>query len=285
MVRSNYGFHVLQVTDRSKPVDKVQIGIVAKEITPSQQTINKIYNDARTFANNINTVEDFEAALTANNQTKRIANLGKNDYQIAGIDSAISHIISTLIREAYMAEKPGFILTTKEKSPIFEAGDKFSVVVLTGIQEEGVAPLNSVSAAIRTELIRKKKGEIIAKELTNAISGSESLLSVAQKANAEVMDATDVSFSSFQVPGVGIEPVLTAEVVTMKENEISKPIIGNQGVYVVVVNSKTVETVTPEQIEAAKRSIEQTNLDTKFRLILPALVKNAGVVDTRYKFY
>ena len=83
VVRSNYGFHVLQVTDRSKPVDKVQIGIVAKEITPSQQTINKIYNDARTFANNINTVEDFEAALTANNQTKRIANLGKNDYPVS----------------------------------------------------------------------------------------------------------------------------------------------------------------------------------------------------------
>ena len=280
VVRSNYGFHVLQVTDRSKPVEKVQIGIIAKEITPSQQTINKIYNDARTFTNNINTVEDFEAALTANNQTKRIANLGKNDYQIAGIDNA-----REIIREAYMTEKPGYILTTKEKSPIFEAGDKFSVVVLTGIQEEGIAPLNSVSAAIRAELIRKKKGEIIAKELTNAISGSESLLSVAQKANAEVMDATDVSFSSFQVPGVGIEPVLTAEVVTMKENEISKPIIGNQGVYVVVVNSKTVETVTPEQSEAAKRSIEPTNLSTKFRLILPALVKNAGVVDTRYKFY
>ena len=56
VVRSNYGFHVLQVTDRSKPVDKVQIGIVAKEITPSQQTINKIYNDARTFANNINSL-------------------------------------------------------------------------------------------------------------------------------------------------------------------------------------------------------------------------------------
>lgn len=85
VVRSNYGFHVLQVTDRSKPVDKVQIGIVAKEITPSQQTINKIYNDARTFANNINTVEDFEAALTANNQTKRIANLGKTIIRLQAL--------------------------------------------------------------------------------------------------------------------------------------------------------------------------------------------------------
>ena len=32
VVRSNYGFHVLQVTDRSKPVDKVQIGIITKKL-------------------------------------------------------------------------------------------------------------------------------------------------------------------------------------------------------------------------------------------------------------
>ena len=32
-------------------------------------------------------------------------------------------------------------------------------------------------------------------------------------------------------------------------------------------------------------SYTHLNLYTKFRLILPALVKNAGVVDTRYKFY
>ena len=52
-----------------------------------------------------------------------------------------------------------------------------------------------------------------------------------------------------------------------------------------VVNSKTVETVTPEQIEAAKRSIRANESIHQVPLILPALVKNAGVVDTRYKFY
>lgn len=280
IVKTDYGYHILQVTDKSTPVEKVQVGIISKEITPSQQTINTIYNNARTFANDINTVADFEAALAANNQTKRIANLAKNAYQIPGLDNA-----REIIREAYLTDKPGYILTTKEKSPIFEAGDKFTVAVLTGIQEEGIAPLNAVSATIRNELIRKKKGEIIAKELESAIAGSESLLSVAQKADAQVMDATDVSFSSFQIPGAGIEPVLNAEVVAMKENVISKPIIGNQGVYVVVVNAKTVETVTPEQLEMAKRSIEQNTVFYRFRQLLPALVKKAGVVDTRYKFY
>ena len=88
IVKTDYGYHILQVTDRSTPVEKVQVGIISKEITPSQQTINTIYNNARTFANNINTVADFEAALTANNQTKRIANLAKNAHQIPGLDNA-----------------------------------------------------------------------------------------------------------------------------------------------------------------------------------------------------
>lgn len=280
IARTMYGYHIIQVTDRTKPIEKVQVGIVAKEISPSQQTINKIYNDARTFANNLNTLEDFEAALTANNLTKRIANLGKNDPTIPGIESA-----REIIREAYLAEKPGVVLMTKEKSPIFETGDKFTVAVLTNIQEEGIAPLNSVSPMIRTELIRKKKGEVIAKDLERAISGSESLLSVAQKANAQVMDATDVSFNSFQIPGAGIEPKVISDVISMNENVISKPIIGNQGVYVVVVNSKNVEAVTPEQIAGAKRGIQQNNMTKIYYQSLPALVKKVGVVDQRYKFY
>lgn len=280
ITKTPYGFHVLQVTDRTTPVEKVLLGIIAKDITPSQQTINKLYNDARTFANDINTLADFDAAVTANNQTKRIANLGKNDATIPGIENA-----REIIRQAYLADKPGYILKDKEKSPIFETGDKFTVAVLTNIQQEGIASLASVTPMIRTELIRKKKGEIISKELESAISGSQSLLSVAQKANAQVLDATDISFSSFQIPGAGIEPKLISEVVTLQENQISKPIIGNQGVYVVVVNSKTVDTVTPEQIEMVKRSLQQQNMTKIYYQTLPALIKKAGVTDARYKFY
>lgn len=72
---------------------------------------------------------------------------------------------------------------------------------------------------------------------------------------------------------------------TLQENQISKPIIGNQGVYVVVVNSKTVETATPEQIEAAKNSALQMNMTKIYYQTLPALIKKAGVTDARYKFY
>lgn len=71
----------------------------------------------------------------------------------------------------------------------------------------------------------------------------------------------------------------------MNEGEISKPIIGNQGVYIVTVNTKHVNEVTPEQIAQAKASMLQTNFYRVNYQLLPSLVKKAGVVDSRYKFY
>lgn len=280
VVTTQYGFHILQVTDMTKPVDKVLLGVVTKEISPSQETINKIYNDARTFVNGVTNEAEFNEAVTKFNQTKRLANLNKNDQTIPGITGG-----REIIREAYLTGEVGQMLLTTDKSPIFEAGDKFVVAVLLDIREEGISPLNSVSAIIQRELIRQKKGEVIAGQLEKAVSGSESLLSVAQKAGAEVMDATDINFNSLQIPGAGIEPDVIAEVIRMDENKISRPIVGNQGVYVVIVNAKNTTEVTPEQVEAAKLQMTQLNINRVNYQLLPALEKKEGVIDMRYRFY
>lgn len=281
VVATQYGFHVVQVTDMTKPVEKIRLAVITKEIVPSQQTVNKIYNDARTFASDVNTEAEFNEAVTKYNQTKRLANLGKNDRTIPGITSG-----REVVREAFLASEPGYILTTtKDKSPIFETGDKFTIAVLLNIKEEGIAPLGEVRALVQRELIRQKKGEMIAKQLEGSIAGSESLLSVAQKAGAEVVDATDLNFNSLQIPGAGIEPKVIAEVLKMNEGKISKPIIGNQGVYVVIVNAKNTTEVTPEQIQEAKLQMDQLNMNRVNYQLLPALEKKEGVVDERYKFY
>ena len=280
VVTTQYGFHIVQVTDMTKPVEKVLLGVVTKEISPSQETINKIYNDARTFANGVTNEAEFNEAVTKYNQTKRLANLNKNEQTIPGIEGG-----REIIRQAYLTGEVGQVLLTNDKSPIFEASDKFVVAVLLDVREEGIAPMNSVANLIQRELIRQKKGEIIAGQLEKAVSGSESLLSVAQKAGAEVMDATDVNFNSLQIPGAGIEPDVIAEVVMMDENKISRPIIGNQGVYVVTVNVKNTTDVTPEQVEAAKLQMTQLNMNRINYQLLPALEKKEGVVDLRYRFY
>ncbi|WP_251621052.1 peptidylprolyl isomerase [Odoribacter lunatus] len=280
VVLTQFGAHIVQVTDRAKPVEKIQIATVEKEIIPSQTTINKVYNEARSFADKVNDLTTFDKKVTEFNLNKRIASLNKNDKNIAGMENA-----REVIRQAYLANTPGKVLISNEGTNIFDAGNKFTVAVLTDIQEEGIAPVNNIANTIKRELIRKKKAEILEKELQAAIDGSESLLSIAQKAGLEIKDASEISFNSFQVPGAGIEPNVIALASQLEQGQISKPIAGNQGIYIIMINNKIVEETTPETVEQAKTGIDQSNKYRATYQAVQALLKNAEVKDLRYKFY
>ncbi len=279
VVLTQYGAHVVQVTDQAKPVEKVQIATVEKEVIPSAKTTNKIYNDARNFALNVASLEDFNKKVDETGLTKRLATVDKNEKTIAGMDNA-----REMIRRIYMAEEPGLVSTT-DGSIIFENGNKYTVAVLTDIEQEGVAPYNSVAATIKRILIQKKKAEQLKKELAAAQSGSESLLSVAQKVGAEVKEANEISFTSFQIPGAGIEPKVIAAASVIEQGKISAPIEGNQGVYVILVNNRTAEEVTPEMIAQTKAGLQQANMYRSNYQALQTILKNGNVVDERYKFY
>lgn len=279
VVVTQFGAHVVQVTQRAKPVEKIQVATIEKEITPSNKTTNKIYNDARHFASQIANAEDFNKQAEEQGLTKRIATVNKNDKTIAGMDNA-----RDMIRQIYLAEEPGLVKTTDE-SIIFTNGNKYTVAVLTQIDEEGTTPIRQVSATIKRILMQQKKAELLKKELAGLMSGSESLLSVAQKAGVDVKEAAEVSFNSFQIPGAGIEPRVIAAASVTEQGKLSMPIEGNQGVYVLMVNSRTNEEVTPEMVQEARTNMMQMNLYRANYQAVQAIIKHGEVKDQRYKFY
>lgn len=279
VVLTQYGAHVVQVTDQAKPVEKIQIATIEKEVIPSAKTTNKIYNDARSFATNVGTLDEFNKKIEESGLTKRMATVDKNEKTIVGMDNA-----REMIRRIYMAKEPGIISTT-DGSIIFENGNKYTIAILTEIDEEGLAPLNNVASNIKQILIRKKKAEQLKKELAAAQSGSESLLSIAQKTGTEVKEANEISFSSFQIPGAGIEPNVIAAASVSEQGKISAPIEGNQGVYIILVNNRTSEEVTPEQIGQTKSGMQQANMYRANYQAIQAILKNGNIVDQRYKFY
>lgn len=279
LVFTQYGAHIVQVTDMAKPVEKIQIATIEKEVIPSNKTINKIYNDARNFAQEIQNLNDFNKKAEEAGLTKRIATVNKNDRAIAGTENA-----REMVRRIYLAESVG-VVKTNDESIIFENGDKYTIAVLTEINEEGIAPINHVAPEIKRILVQKKKAELLTKELTNAQQGCESLLSVAQKAGSEIKEATNISFASFQVPGAGIEPKVIAAASLLEEGKLSAPIAGNQGVYVITVNTVSGEEITPEAKEQIKMTLEQTNLYRANYQAVQAIIENGNIVDQRYKFY
>lgn len=80
------------------------------------------------------------------------------------------------------------------------------VATLTGVKEEGPAPFESVKSDIEFIVKKEKKGEILAKQLADAISGATTIEAIAAKTGLQQMEADNISFSSFVVPGAGIEP-------------------------------------------------------------------------------
>ena len=279
VVVTQFGAHVVQVTQRAKPVEKIQVATIEKEITPSNKTTNKIYNDARHFASQIANAEDFNKQAEEQGLTKRIATVNKNDKTIAGMDNA-----RDMIRQIYLAEEPGLVKTTDE-SIIFTNGNKYTVAILTQIDEEGTTPIRQVSATIKRILMQQKKAELLKKELAGLMSGSESLLSVAQKAGVDVKEAAEISFNSFQIPGAGIEPRVIAAASVTEQGKLSMPIEGNQGVYVLMVNSRTNEEVTPEMVQEARTNMTQMNLYRANYQAVQAIIKHGEVKDQRYKVY
>ena len=280
VVTTQFGVHILQVTDMAKPTAKIQVATVEKEVLPSAKTTNKIYNDARTFATGIKTLEDFDKKVNESALTKRIASINKNDKAVAGMENA-----REMVRQIYLSGTPGKVVLTSDGTEIFENGNKYTVAVLTEVAEEGIAPINSVASNIKRILVQKKKADILKKELEAAKSGSESLLSIAQKAGLEVKEASEISFNSFQIPGAGIEPRVIAAASITEQGKISEPVEGNQGVFMVMVNHRTQEEVTPDMIQTTKQGMAQSNMYRANYQAIQAILKNGEIKDTRYKFY
>ena len=57
-----YAYHIIKVTQQSKLIKQVRVGILTKKVEPSAQTDNLYYSKASTFAGANNTLAKFEAA-------------------------------------------------------------------------------------------------------------------------------------------------------------------------------------------------------------------------------
>ncbi len=270
-VESQFGVHIINILDQGKPTTKYQIATLARKVTYSSKTYQEVYTNATRFAAINNTVEKFNKAITEENLTKRFGReLQKNDRTVGNLESP-----RELIRWAFESK-------VNTLSPVFEFGNQFVVAVLTAANEEGTRSLEAVKPQIQRELINDKKAELLITKFNESISGSESILSVAEKMNANVQTAQDISFASFQVPGAGVEPALVSLAVNAPANQISKPIKGNNGVFIVKVNN--IEDIGVEAELTRQELVRTVEMSIDYQLI-ESLKNDVEITDNRSRFF
>jgi len=273
IVKTQFGIHLLEVTNRGKTAPNVQLAVINRVIEPSSQTYQATYTAASKFASENQDAKKFNAAIVAQGLNKRIANVRENDKDIAGLENS-----RTLIRAAYKAKTGSLILST-EGTPIFELGDQFVVATMTGEQVKGISTFSEVKPRIETEVKKEKK----AQQLIEKMSGKSDLAQLASSLGVTVGEAQNINFESASIPGIGFEPAIAGAATALEANQVSKPVAGTSGVYVVKATSVTLG--TDQDIKADKKRLAASINYRANMVAFEALRENAKVVDKRSKFY
>lgn len=269
---TQYGYHIISVTEKGKEVKKVQVAIVERKVNASSKTIQSIFAESSQFAGINNTKELFTKAANEKKLTPRMAsNLLENDRKIAGLDNP-----REIIRWAFKS-KVGNV------SNVFELGENFVVATLTEIHNEGFAPLTQVKDEIAIKVIREKKGELLSKKVQDALKVSQNIESVAQNLGLRVEQAARVSFSSYSIPNAGIEPSVIAAATISAEGKMVGPIVGNSGVFALSVTAVNKEESGDSNSE--KTRIAGSYASRAYYEAYETLKKNAKIKDNRSKFY
>jgi peptidyl-prolyl cis-trans isomerase D len=271
IVQSQFGYHIIKVEDQKGNTEKRSVAFVDRTVDPSTKTFQMKFGEADEFARKVTGLESFDQEVTARGLNKRIAsNLKENEKTIAGLENP-----RVLIRWAYTAEKG-------DMSKVFELGNTFVVAVLTAVKEEGFAEIDDVKEELKTGAIKEKKAATFMSEFDGAKAGD--IQTIADKMNLPVEVRDNVLFAANAIAGLGREPALLGTVGGMEQGDISKPIKGDLGVYVVYLESRI---DVPAQASYSQNT-QMLNGQIASRVdfeVFEALKEKAEIIDNRAKFF
>ncbi len=221
VVETDYGFHVIKVTDK---YNSVLMGTVAQKIEPSETTIDAIYTKASQLEADANENKDFAAvAKKAGFEVIAATNLKGFDEYVQGIGSQ-----REIVRWSF--NKDTEIGDIKR----FDVPQGFVIAKLKDRNETGLLPIDIARQSVEPIIKNQKKAEIIKKKM----SGS-SLEAVAKTSGASVQTATGVNLKTPVLPNIGNEPKVVGKAFGLAAGKTSEVIEGNSGMFMVRAKAVT----------------------------------------------
>ena len=271
ILKTQYGTHIVEVTNRTAPVAKKQVAILEKSALSSNETFNDYYSKASKFAN--------LAAGSYQNYLAAVDSCGTYSHPMNGVLESTSSYGA--IDQAKEVTRWVFDNKVGKVSPIITVNNNyFFIATVKGIHKEGVATLSEVSSIINQQLYGELASEKAAKDIAAKISGLTDLQTIADTLHSTVSAGVDVRFAS--LAGQGLDPKFIGAVSNAPEGQICGPVAGTIGTYVFKVNSRETEAFYTE--EDAKNNATQMN-SYATQMILPVMMREADVKDNRARFF
>ncbi|ADV48248.1 SurA N-terminal domain-containing protein [Cellulophaga sp. E16_2] len=267
LVETDFGFHIVKVEEKQ---DLYQVANLVREIEPSEETIDLLFQDATKFE--MSTVENkskFEEIAKKDNYVVRPVNkLNPMDENLPGLGAQ-----RPIVQWAFNADSE--IGDVKR----FDLNDGYAVVRLTAKYAKGLMTSEDASAVVLPVLRKQKKAAMIMDK-----NKGKSFDAFAKDNNVSAATASAISVKSPTIAGAGREPAVAGTAYVLAEGKTSGLIEGESGVYMVTVTKKTAATKL-DNYSTFANTLKASNATRVNSSVYQALKAASEIEDNRSMFY
>lgn len=256
-----------EVMEVSAATPKVKLAILSRSVTPSSKTYSAIYNNAKQFIVANPTLEAMETAA----QEAGITVVPQ--YNLTATTDKVGQLKSSrpIVRWTFEAKEG-------QVSDVFECGQQFIVAAVVEVNDNEYRSLESVRAELTYEATTNAKAAYIKEQL----KGVETLAAAAEKLGQSIQSVERVTLADTRLGNAGMEPTVIGTAIALGENQLSQPIQGNMGVFLVQTGMAI---NTNEEFNA---EVEKAQLATRFAYLpyqaMQIMEDKADIEDNRANF-
>lgn len=267
VLTTQYGTHVVLVSERTKPVAKKQVAILEKTSIASKETFNKYYAEANTFATLTNgSYEGYKKAVDSTKVYSHSLNVTEATSSYGAVDQAKE------VTRWIFDNKAG-----KASNIITVNNNFFFVAAVKDIHKEGYAPVKEVAPMIRERLYSDK---IQAKKLSEVASKIQGLTSI--DAVADALGVTVDRNEGLSLSSRSVDPAVLGAAAVAKDGAVFGPVPGSMGVYVLSVDNRQTGSFYTEE-DAKNLNAQKSQYLSQ--MIISVMSEYDNVKDNRERFF
>ncbi|MXO33046.1 SurA N-terminal domain-containing protein [Apibacter sp. B2912] len=269
VIETPQGYLVLMISQRKPDEIVYKLADLAKEIKPSEETIETARKQSTNFIQSIqgkSSREFIDFAKKSNYKPQQQRGILRFGSMLNGLHTDKD---SDIIAWAFDSKRK------LGDTEVFTTGDQSYIVArVSSLFCKGLADPSLVRDEIETEVRNEKLGKIIAEKVN---SGNKSLDNLATEFKTTKSNAS-ISFDNPSVNGE-FEPKVGGAAFGLKQGITSKAIEGKSGVYVIVTKSITKGQVGDKK--QLKTSLMSQYAQQMPSLLLRSLVQESDITDYR----
>jgi len=273
VIETKVGYALFRLDDKTKPVKKIKVAMVSRNIDPSNQTYQDTYTRASAFAGQNRTPEAFEKGASKQGLAKRESpNLKESDNTVMGMQNA-----REVVRWAFSENtKVGDI------SPVFDLQGKYMVAILKSATPKGTVPLDLVKARIEPSVKADKKVQLTGEKLGKAMAQQKDLYALSNQVKAKV-DTAVITFSGMNRAAITRDPDVVGILFVSPTTAILGPLQGRYGVYAAIIDA--INEAPKKDDFSTEFQQDKQGFEQRAASIYTVLQKSAKITDSRLKFF